>query len=223
MMVFQNEFCSLAVGQVEVAIGFLPVGGRANAAPEGKTEQLGGRVRQPTPRAAATTRAGSSDASSLDRRLISKEKDELSLAHGLSVAAASGLALSPLPLQSLQSRVLAVSRPFSTRVPLFQAKGYIIQDLYLNEIRNYKAPTIKEAVDLPTKFSAPVPPPKPEVEGASVVASAEEVSIEEEAWPALYNPIDDPANYNHDFDFTTDNDDGLWYPKRLTKPDYNHH
>ncbi|KAI8810469.1 hypothetical protein BJ742DRAFT_800405 [Cladochytrium replicatum] len=116
-----------------------------------------------------------------------------------------------------------VTRPLSTTSIV---KADLIQELYLNEIRAYKPKPITEKVELPSKFSPPTPPAKPELEGAVVEASATsavEESIEEEQWPALYNPIDDPANYNTDFDFTTENDDGSWYPKRLTKAEYHDH
>ncbi|KAJ1544355.1 hypothetical protein HK096_007637, partial [Nowakowskiella sp. JEL0078] len=102
-------------------------------------------------------------------------------------------------IHSLSSRAYFLSLITSRPEPLC-ARLRVVVDSNFTNFRNYKAPTIKETVDLPTKFSAPVPPQKPEVEGASIVASAEDVSIVEEAWPALYNPIDDPANYNHDFD-----------------------
>ncbi|KAJ3416496.1 hypothetical protein HDV05_001233 [Chytridiales sp. JEL 0842] len=99
----------------------------------------------------------------------------------------------------------------------------IIQDIYLSEIRGYKPvkDTAAEKVDVVDKFTIPTPPPKPELELASAQAGAlEEAAVQEEAWPAVYNPIDDPHNYNSEWEFATDVDHGGVLPKRLREYDY---
>lgn len=58
--------------------------------------------------------------------------------------------------------------------------------------------TSSDKVDLPTTFVPPPAPAKPELDVSAVTgeaANAVEDVIEEEQWPAVYNPIDDPANY----------------------------
>ncbi|KAJ3282037.1 hypothetical protein HK104_011129 [Borealophlyctis nickersoniae] len=105
----------------------------------------------------------------------------------------------------------------------------IVQDLYIKELRQYK-PTkdvATEKVDLPTTFTPPPPPPKPEIEAADAqVQATEEDALEEEEWPPLYDPIDDPANYpsNWHLDLSKpEADDGSWYPKPIKAPEYHDH
>lgn len=62
-------------------------------------------------------------------------------------------------------------------------------------------------------FTISAAPPKPAVEKSTVSAAADTEMAKEEAWPALYNAIDDPKNFNDDFEW--EKDDGSWYPKRL--------
>ncbi|KAJ3092220.1 hypothetical protein HK102_009705 [Quaeritorhiza haematococci] len=117
---------------------------------------------------------------------------------------------------------LAAVRAFTTQTPVVRAD--IITNLYLAELKKYTPPTQTEKADLPETFKAPSPPPKPAVE-APVEAVAEttlEAAVEEEEWPPLYNPIDDPQYYNDAWDFSTDHDDGALYPKRLKPVDYHH-
>ena len=44
-------------------------------------------------------------------------------------------------------------------------------------------------------FSVPQAPAKPVFEKA-VAASTDDAALQEEAWPALVDPIDDPHNYH---------------------------
>ncbi|KAI9011196.1 hypothetical protein BC832DRAFT_328478 [Gaertneriomyces semiglobifer] len=117
--------------------------------------------------------------------------------------------------------VPATVRAFSQTA---SAKADLVSDIYVKALRDYKPAKQVEATDLPTTFTAPAPPPKPEVEKVEASAtSVKEEAMEEEAWPALTNPIDDPANYPDEWDYTTDHDDGSLFPKRLKPVDYNHH
>ena len=52
-----------------------------------------------------------------------------------------------------------------------------------------------EKSGLPETFSLPKAPAAPAVEGLELATEAE-VVLEEAVWPALVDPIDDPANYN---------------------------
>ncbi|KAI8592841.1 hypothetical protein HDU89_007238 [Geranomyces variabilis] len=106
-----------------------------------------------------------------------------------------------------------------------KASADLIRDIYVDALKNYQAPkAANEKVDLPTTFAAPAPPAKPEVDVtvAEVSATADEAVAEEE-WPAVYNPIDDPANYPDEWDFTTENDDGKLLPARKYPVDYHSH
>ncbi|KAJ3370741.1 hypothetical protein HDU91_005907 [Kappamyces sp. JEL0680] len=94
----------------------------------------------------------------------------------------------------------AASRRSFSASPL--AKADIITDLYVSEIKAYKPSaqvsegrSRQEKIDLPTTFSAPKAPAKPEIEAAPVAAAAE-AALTEEAWPALADSIDDPTLYN---------------------------
>ncbi|KAI9199297.1 uncharacterized protein BJ171DRAFT_632238 [Polychytrium aggregatum] len=98
-----------------------------------------------------------------------------------------------------------------------------IQKLYLDAIRGYVPKETTEKVAIPDKFTVPAPPPKPELETAPARAVQGEEAFAEEEWPALYNAIDDPHNYNDEWDFTTDNDDGALLPQRLKPVDYDAH
>lgn len=69
------------------------------------------------------------------------------------------------------------------------------------------------ATDLKETFAFPAPPAKPQVEKANVSAVADTEAMKEAEWPPLYNPVDDPANFNDEFEW--EKDDGLAYPKRL--------
>jgi hypothetical protein len=63
----------------------------------------------------------------------------------------------------------------------------------LTEIKQYKPSTL-EKIDLPTHFVIPNPPKKPELEVAQSVVV--ETSLQEEEWPRLVDPIDNPELYN---------------------------
>jgi hypothetical protein len=77
------------------------------------------------------------------------------------------------------------------------ARADIIGSLYLSEIKAYKPTTTADKSGLATTFSVPKPPAVPGLEGVGAVLKAsEESALEEDAWPALVDPIDDPANYN---------------------------
>ncbi|KAI8826059.1 uncharacterized protein EV422DRAFT_563870 [Fimicolochytrium jonesii] len=122
---------------------------------------------------------------------------------------------------------LKISAPSATRgfAQTASVKADIISQIYLQQLKAYTPPKDTGAkVDLPTSFAAPAPPPKPELDVTVAEASgAVEQGVEEEQWPPVYNPIDDPANYPDEYDFTTDNDDGALFPKRLHPIDYFHH
>ncbi|KAI8919037.1 hypothetical protein DFJ77DRAFT_452837 [Powellomyces hirtus] len=128
------------------------------------------------------------------------------------------------PASFLATRVAApaVARGFAHTA---SAKADLIAEIYISELKKYTAPKASnEKVDLPTTFTAPAAPPKPELDvSAGEVAAVAEEAVEEEEWPAVYNPIDDPANYPDEWDFTTENDDGSLLPKRLIPVDYHHH
>jgi len=96
----------------------------------------------------------------------------------------------------------------------------------LRELRNFKPSTSDRAAtaDLATSFSAPSPPPKPKVEGSDIKIVEENiVQVAEAEWPTPYNPIDDPVNYNDEFNYSTDVDDGALFPKRIKEADYHDH
>ncbi|KAI9098816.1 hypothetical protein DFS34DRAFT_619063 [Phlyctochytrium arcticum] len=132
------------------------------------------------------------------------------------------------------ARATVLARPASLRWAAPAARAFsqstvaradFVTDLYLQELRNYTPAKQASAdkVDLPTTFTAPTPPAKPEVERAVAQATAtgEEI-IEEEEWPPVYNPIDDPANYPDEWEYRTEKDDGNVIPRRLIPVDYNH-
>ncbi|KAL2918003.1 hypothetical protein HK105_202417 [Polyrhizophydium stewartii] len=103
------------------------------------------------------------------------------------------------------------------------AKADAVTELYLAQLRAYKPVVSTEKVDLPTSFSTPKAPAKPEVEGkdVAVAAVAADEALEEEEWPALYNAIDDPANYPDAWDYSLDNPSLI---QSRTRPwDYHHH
>jgi hypothetical protein len=58
----------------------------------------------------------------------------------------------------------------------------------------------------------------PELETAPELKA--EVALAEEKWPALEDSIDDPENYNDEWDISTDNDNLL--PQRLKPVEYHH-
>ncbi|KAJ3015140.1 hypothetical protein HKX48_004761 [Thoreauomyces humboldtii] len=127
------------------------------------------------------------------------------------------------PATLLVSRIAApaVTRGFAQSASV---RADFISNIYLEELRKYTPPkATNEKVDLPTTFTAPAAPPKPELDTSVVQAAAVDEAVAEEAWPAVYNPIDDPANYPDEWDFTTDNDDGNLLPQRLVPVDYTHH
>ncbi|KAJ3301554.1 hypothetical protein HDV03_000666 [Kappamyces sp. JEL0829] len=107
----------------------------------------------------------------------------------------------------------------------------IITDLYVSEIKAYKPSaqvregrSRQEKIDLPTTFSAPKAPAKPEIEAAPVAAAAE-AALTEEAWPALADSIDDPTLYNDEYDIDTANEENLngkLLPGPLKEFDYDH-
>ncbi|KAI8848726.1 hypothetical protein BC829DRAFT_393312 [Chytridium lagenaria] len=78
-------------------------------------------------------------------------------------------------------------------------------------------------VDLVDKFAFPAPPPVPEVEALVSETAVVEDAIEEEEWPAVYNPIDDPNNYPDEWEYRTEADKGTILPERLKPYDYHHH
>eukprot|EP00842_Homolaphlyctis_polyrhiza_P000546 jgi/Hompol1/1492/HPOL_002719-RA len=112
---------------------------------------------------------------------------------------------------------IPVARTFATSSI---AKADAVTELYLNYLRSYKPTVVSEKVDLPTTFAAPKPPAKPEIEGADVVIAAAGEALEEEAWPALYNAIDDPANYPDAWDYSTKSES--LFAKRTRSFDYDH-
>lgn len=127
-------------------------------------------------------------------------------------------------LHRLARRVplLTKSRLFSTATGV--ARADIIQNLYLNELRSFQKPKEVQKVDLPETFTHPAAPPKPAIDtGAHLATESAADAMAEEQWPALYNPIDDPAVFTEEWDFF-DNGDSL-YPKRKVAPHYDdgHH
>ncbi|KAI8615960.1 hypothetical protein BC830DRAFT_243284 [Chytriomyces sp. MP71] len=123
-------------------------------------------------------------------------------------------------------RPLSVSmqvRGFSASV----ARRDIIKNLYLNEIRNYKAPknAAADTTSLVSAFAQPKAPAAPELE-LEVISYGEDAAVAEAEWPALKSPIDDHHNYNDEWDFICREDDGGdLLPKRLKPYDYSgdHH
>jgi hypothetical protein len=74
---------------------------------------------------------------------------------------------------------------------LFLKNADFIQDLYLNELRAYKPSKAASAekADLVDKFILPTPPQAPALETVSAAEVDDSAAMQEEAWPALYNPI----------------------------------
>ncbi|KAI9332335.1 hypothetical protein BDR26DRAFT_869325 [Obelidium mucronatum] len=110
------------------------------------------------------------------------------------------------------------------------ARRDLVQDMYLNEIRNYKAPKNSAAADtssLVSAFAQPKAPAAPALETEGAVAFEDGgAAVAEAEWPVLKSPIDDHHNYNDEWDFVTDaNDGGVLLPKRLKPVDYSgdHH
>ncbi|KAJ3027920.1 UNVERIFIED_CONTAM: hypothetical protein HDU68_002834 [Siphonaria sp. JEL0065] len=134
----------------------------------------------------------------------------------------------------------------------FSAAAFVrrdfVQDLYLTEIRNYKAPksSAADTSSLVSSFAQPKAPAAPELE-TEVAAFEDGAAVAEAEWPALKSPIDDHHNYNgniaardfrgwalvenlgeclevleeYEWDFITDaNDGGVLLPKRLKPVDY---
>ncbi|KAJ3285846.1 hypothetical protein HDU76_008079 [Blyttiomyces sp. JEL0837] len=124
------------------------------------------------------------------------------------------------------SRVRAAAAPSQVRMisASVVARRDIIQDLYLKNLREYKPPkdTGAEKVDLVEKFTIPPAPPAPEIESGLEAAVGEDVALEEAAWPALVNPIDQHGNYNDEWEFRCNPDDGSLLPRRLKEIDYEH-
>ena len=85
----------------------------------------------------------------------------------------------------------------------------IVSDLYVTELKSYKAPPA-EKINLPTTFAQPASPAVPEVEKAPVVAASggEVVESEDGEWPALVDMIDDPELYNDEYDVDDEREDG---------------
>ncbi|KAJ3230815.1 hypothetical protein HDU81_004243 [Chytriomyces hyalinus] len=115
-------------------------------------------------------------------------------------------------------------RAFSVAVP---ARRDIIKDLYLNEIRNYKAPAnvAADTSSLVSAFAQPVAPAAPALEADSITY-AEDAAAAEAEWPALVDPIEDHHFINDEWDFICRADDGgVLFPKRLKPYDYSgdHH
>ncbi|KAJ3210130.1 hypothetical protein HDU67_005631 [Dinochytrium kinnereticum] len=122
----------------------------------------------------------------------------------------------------VDTRAAFGARTFMAVSPL---RKDLIQDLYLSEIRAYKPAATDAAVkvDLVDKFSLPTPPAKPEIEASVSETAVVEDAIEEEEWPPVYNPIDDPNNYNDEWEFRTEADTGKLLPERLKPYDYHDH
>jgi hypothetical protein len=96
------------------------------------------------------------------------------------------------------TRLFAQQRPsgvIASRGLASAASPDILQSLYLSTLKSYKAPKALAKAELPETFTLPSPPPVPAFDKTEVAASASG-KLEEEAWPALYDPIDDPNNYN---------------------------
>ncbi|ORY51977.1 hypothetical protein BCR33DRAFT_780129 [Rhizoclosmatium globosum] len=123
------------------------------------------------------------------------------------------------------------TNPHQTQTRSFSAAAFVrrdlVQDMYLNEIRNYKAPkaAAADSANLVSSFAQPKAPAAPALE-SEVAAFEDGAAIAEAEWPALKSPIDDHHNYNDEWDFITDaNDGGVLLPKRLKPVDYSgeHH
>lgn len=97
----------------------------------------------------------------------------------------------------------------------------LVSDLYVAELKLYKPAPLVEKSGLQETFSLPQPPAKPAVETLGSVKAME--ALAEAAWPELLDPIDDTKNYNNEWDFRTDIDDGSLFPKRLVPIDYDGH
>ncbi|KAI8843312.1 hypothetical protein HDU78_011699 [Chytriomyces hyalinus] len=115
-------------------------------------------------------------------------------------------------------------RAFSVAAP---ARRDIIKDLYLNEIRNYKAPAniAADTSSLVSAFAQPTAPAAPALE-ADVITYGEDAAAAEAEWPALVDPIEDHHFINDEWDFICRADDGgVLFPKRLKPYDYSgdHH
>lgn len=78
---------------------------------------------------------------------------------------------------------------------LLRASSDQITQLYVNELRGYKASGVVESPGLQESFKMPVPPQQPAVEGLDF-KEPDAKMLEEAQWPALKDPIDDPENYN---------------------------
>ncbi|KAJ3231210.1 hypothetical protein HDU81_003944 [Chytriomyces hyalinus] len=89
-------------------------------------------------------------------------------------------------------------RAFSVAAP---ARRDIIKDLYLNEIRNYKAPAniAADTSSLVSAFAQPTAPAAPALE-ADVITYGEDAAAAEAEWPALVDPIEDHHFINGDFE-----------------------
>ncbi|KAJ1336270.1 hypothetical protein BSLG_007498 [Batrachochytrium salamandrivorans] len=98
-----------------------------------------------------------------------------------------------------------------------------VTDLYLNYIRNYKPAVVAERTDLPQTFAPPKAPAKPEFETESTLSASAEESMQEEEWPPLKSPIDDPANYPDAWDYSAGNDGGALLPQRTRPFDFDSH
>ncbi|KAJ3112636.1 hypothetical protein HDU96_004358, partial [Phlyctochytrium bullatum] len=98
----------------------------------------------------------------------------------------------------------------------------IVQDLYLNELRAYRPPAVDASAkaNLVDKFTLPTPPPAPGIEASVSDAVVTEDAMEEEEWPPVYNPIEDPHNYNSEWEFRTEVDNGKLLPEMLKPYDY---
>ena len=75
-------------------------------------------------------------------------------------------------------------------------KADILQSLYLSQLKAYKPSKATAKTELPETFALPAAPPVPAFDKTEAVTAASSGKVEEEAWPALYDPIDDPNNYN---------------------------
>jgi hypothetical protein len=95
-----------------------------------------------------------------------------------------------------------------------------LQQLYLSEIRSYKPLKTTTKVDLPESFSLPTAPAAPAFDTKPITTASADAPVKDDVWPALVDPIDDPENYNDEWHFSTDKDDGSWYPKRAKEPHY---
>lgn len=111
-----------------------------------------------------------------------------------------------------------VSRSFSSK-PI--AHNDLLTDLYVKELKSFKSETATKP-DLPETFSAPKPPPKPQVEQFSS-ANLEPLEASEKAeWPEIRkDPFDEPSMYDNDYEYSCDTGNHLLY--RKTPRDYEHH